>query len=386
MSNHFQFVIITAGHNYCRKVSCCGCHVSDTGRPSLKGILANERAEPASQCHRRSIDSPRFEASWVVSSKVSGVMSDLNLRLSETAIVLAEERHVTRAGKRLKISQPAMTKRIKELDDYVGIVMFDRTGKHFEPTEACQGFNEEAKLGVVHLERARAKARAIAAGASTILAFGYSPYADPFFVSLVRATRLPLHPNLQFMTTSHFSEELRHKVLTGELDFALVCDPSEDALLTQRQLATSPLYVVFRDEHKFNTRKAIELCDLNEQTLVLFGPHVHSPLYARTLEALENAGARARELHQITVPDEAVPFLAEGAVALLPASGAWRIAVHGSTMRPLSEKALDSRLALVARADAKSRILSEIFRSIGSRLLALKPKNSDPNAQMRLAI
>jgi hypothetical protein len=68
-------------------------------------------------------------------------------------------------------------------------------------------------------------------------------------------------------------------------------------------------------------------------------------------------------------PEEAVPLiLAHEGVAVLNRAGAWRIAQHGITLRPLAETNVRLRTSLAVRADNKSRLVAEFIRAAGRKL------------------
>ncbi|WP_174239960.1 LysR family transcriptional regulator [Acidobacterium sp. S8] len=78
----------------------------------------------------------------------------IEIRLQVTAIVLAEELSFTRAADRLKITQPALSKRIVELESRVGFAIFKRDHRTVELTNAGQVFIRGCKDSSALLEKA----------------------------------------------------------------------------------------------------------------------------------------------------------------------------------------------------------------------------------------
>ena len=97
--------------------------------------------------------------------------------------------------------------------------------------------------------------------------------------------------------------------------------------------------------------------------------HVHPALYDSVLRVAEEKHVTPREIHHVMTAEEAFPFVAQGrCVALLTKSGALRIARGVMTIRPLMEEALMLRTYIAARADNKSKLVSEFLRSFIKKL------------------
>jgi DNA-binding transcriptional LysR family regulator len=149
------------------------------------------------------------------------------LKYMEAANAVAEELSFSRAARRLRLSQPAVTKQIAELEESLGVTLFLRDHHVVSLTDAGRAYVEEARIAILHAERAVQAARAAVQNAETILNIGRSPYVDPFFTSTLLATRLPLFPRMRLNLSSGFSCDLVHDVLIGELDIALVIEPPD---------------------------------------------------------------------------------------------------------------------------------------------------------------
>jgi DNA-binding transcriptional LysR family regulator len=79
-------------------------------------------------------------------------------------VALAEELHFTRAAERLHIEQPPLSRTIKELEDELGVLLFDRDRRGTRLTPAGTTFLQDIRRLFTNLEQARENVRAIAAG------------------------------------------------------------------------------------------------------------------------------------------------------------------------------------------------------------------------------
>jgi DNA-binding transcriptional LysR family regulator len=291
-------------------------------------------------------------------------MIEIDLRLLRASVVVAKELNISRAASRLGISQPALTKQIQELEDRIGVRLFDRDTQKVELTEAGRAFVAEAAKSLFHRDRAIEVARSVARGAEVVLNIGTSQYLDPFFSSVLTAVHLPMHSHLHVHILSGYSPELTHRVAVGELDLAVVAAGTDSKQITATPLASSPLYLLVERNSELAGRKQLTLKDLGGIPWVLFDSKVHPELYDTILQRAADSGTVPSEKHHVTSAELAAQLVgATGGVAFLTRWGAWKVAVDGLTMRPLAEPGIEVRIVFAAAADA-NRLVGQFIRAV----------------------
>jgi DNA-binding transcriptional LysR family regulator len=298
------------------------------------------------------------------------------LKLMESAIILAEELNFSRAARRLHISQPTLTKQIAELEARLGVLLFNREHQIVSLTDAGRAYIEHARLCVFHGKRAVQAVHAGARESESLLSVGRSPYIDPFLVSTLLTVRLPLFPDLKLDLPSRFSLDLVHDVLAGILDLAVVTDPPESPALSTVQISESPFFITMSAEDDLAHRQQLTLDDLSEREWVLFERHVHPPLYELILDLAQKRNVRPTKIHYFVAAEEALPFIAQsGAIAFLGKTGALRLTKsvssrlpRGIAIRPLNEERLSLKTCITSRADNDSKLASELLRTFMRKL------------------
>src|SRR5260370_1284540 len=105
----------------------------------------------------------------------------VELRLYRYVVVLAEELNFTRAALRLHVAQPSLSKQIRQLEDYLGAQVFQRTKREVRLTAAGEAFTAEAQLTLLHADRAVMGARAAKGQHKGPWSIGSSPLIEPRF-------------------------------------------------------------------------------------------------------------------------------------------------------------------------------------------------------------
>jgi DNA-binding transcriptional LysR family regulator len=291
-------------------------------------------------------------------------MANNDTKLMESAIALAELLHFGRAARKVRISQPMLTKNIQDLEALVGGALFLRDRKTVVLSDAGRAFVQQARLSLTYGERAVQAARAVMQGMDETFHVGRTPYADPFFVSTLLSVQLPLFPRLKIDLTSKYSIDLVHDLLAGVLDLAIANEPPESPQITCVQIANQPFYVAMSKRGELARYSSVSLDQMGGHRWILFERQLHPPVYDSIIHAATQRGIHPLSIQHVTAPEEAFPFVADGyAIALLVKAGALLMARNGVTVRPLNESSLKLKTCLVCRADDDSKIASEFVRA-----------------------
>jgi len=99
----------------------------------------------------------------------------MELRHLRYFVAVAEEQNITRAAVSLHVSQPTLSRQIRDLEDELGIVLFERCAKSLRLTEAGRVFLTETRIALQGVQDAVQMAKAVAAGKRAEIHVGYAP-------------------------------------------------------------------------------------------------------------------------------------------------------------------------------------------------------------------
>lgn len=256
----------------------------------------------------------------------------MDLRQLKYFIAVAEERHLGRAAQKLHLSQPPLTRQIQALEEELGALLFDRSSRGMELTQAGQALLEDARSIRALADQARDRARRAGSGHVGRLdigvfgsaLFGVVPAVLQFFRRRHPEVELTLH---QAQTPAQVAA-LRQRRVLAVFERLL---PNEPDIVVE-PVASEPLWVAMAESHHLSEREAIRVEDLEQETLVTG----NSPTeIARVIGLCRAHGFEARLSPAMS--DIVVATLLAGssrAVCLVPAS---MINVHfpGVAYRPL---------------------------------------------------
>ena len=204
----------------------------------------------------------------------------MELRHLRYFVVVAEEQNVTRAAERLHVSQPPLSRQIRDLENELGVELFRRSAKSLALTEAGKIFLIEARAVLLRVDKAVETVRMVARRDRGSLRIGYAPSLTAEF--LPRALRLfeAERPGVRVALHDLSSEECLQRIADGKLDLALTV-PRRG--LRDKSLKFEPLthYAIFCAvglDHPFAKKRAVTLAEIRQQKLMVYS-HEDYPEY-----------------------------------------------------------------------------------------------------------
>lgn len=137
----------------------------------------------------------------------------------ETFIAVCDHQNFTRAANDLGLTQPAVSRQMKSLEEYYGVSLFRYEGKKLFLTAAGEILYHYAKVARCDELRLRDKLKEQAA---KILRFGATPTPGEFMIPQILSGYLREFPTSEVYMTIQNTESLLTKLDNGEIDFAIV--------------------------------------------------------------------------------------------------------------------------------------------------------------------
>ncbi|KUM84732.1 LysR family transcriptional regulator [Streptomyces pseudovenezuelae] len=178
-------------------------------------------------------------------------------------VAVAEELHFGRAATRLHMSQPPLSRAIKQLEADVGALLFVRSPAGVTLTPVGTVLLDEARALLDHADRVRVRVSA-AAGVTTITVGILGDGTDPGVSRLAAAYRRR-HPGIEIRVRDADLTDPTCGLRTGVVDVALTRAPFDETALTVRALRSDPVGVVLRADDPLARRDGLRLTELSDR-------------------------------------------------------------------------------------------------------------------------
>lgn len=219
----------------------------------------------------------------------------MDLRQLRYFVALATQQHYGKAAGMLHVTQPALSRQIRLLEEELGVQLFERHARGAAPTEEARLLLERALFLLRYVEQIKSDLLARQREPRGPVAIGLSPgLAQQLTVLLTKAV-LQQFPQVRLRFIEGFAPSLQAMLAQGEVDVALLIEPIERTNLSIVPLLKEQICLIGKPDDRRIQKGRIRVRDLAGVPLVMTGL-VKSGV---RLE-LEAAAARAKvELNRI---------------------------------------------------------------------------------------
>jgi DNA-binding transcriptional LysR family regulator len=273
-------------------------------------------------------------------------MNTPDLRQLRHFVAVAEQLHFGRAAAALHISQPPLSRSIRDLEARLGVTLLARTRRKVELTPEGARFLEDSRRLLAQLERAVLEVGSMAAGHGGQLRLGFVSLADFGVLPALLKAYKSARPGVALALREMLSPDQATALAAGELDFGLllppVVPPSAGAdlehVVVQRERFVAALparHRLAREGGRNAGRLAVR--ELAEEAFVMAPREIAPGLHDIVAALTARAGFAPRVAQEAIQMQTVVSLVSSGlGVALVPASVA-NLGRRGVAYRELAD-------------------------------------------------
>jgi DNA-binding transcriptional LysR family regulator len=288
----------------------------------------------------------------------------LELRHFKYFLAVAEELHYRKAAEKLFISQPGLSRQIKQMEEILDTQLFIRNNKKVRLTPAGDYLKDEIQLLLNHLDRTQKQLKLIDNGVLGEIRIGFLGSA---MQNVVPELLLKLKESHSGIKTS--LEELNNQAQVDaiqkdklDLGFVRVARVPQDVSI--QPVYTDTFSIVLPKDHPINERQFKSIKQLYEEDFILFSQD-YSPLYFATVMSIcEDAGFTPKVSHK-SVHAQTIFKLVENhlGVAIVPTSlqHGFQMDVKFIELKKIKQKAI---LSVIWKKDNRNPVLQRCMNLI----------------------
>lgn len=195
---------------------------------------------------------------------------NIDLRHLRYFVAVAEQESISRAAKRLHVSQPPLSRQIRDLEAEIGVTLFQRDSRRLTLTAPGEVFLSQAKAVLERFHDAVVLTREMARCGGSSIRVGHSSASSIEALPRILCSFQKLHPEAKVELRRLRTDEMIRSLRRGELDICLtICGSSTDlAEFRVERLCTYGLLAALPRQHPLAGMEKISLADVAQQPVI----------------------------------------------------------------------------------------------------------------------
>lgn len=237
--------------------------------------------------------------------------------------VLANELHFGKAAQKLHITQPPLSRAIRQLEEELGVCLFERNQRTVILTTAGEYLKKKADLILQNISNAEKEVKRIAEGELGDLNITY--------VGSVLHSILPhlksftqIYPKIHLHLSQYTVYEQVKMLRNGDSDVAFLRTPIHIEGLHLHEIYSENFVLITSKIYRLSSLDKDNLLLLSKFPFILFPRHLASGLYEQIITVCNNIGFSPRVMHEVSQLDCIVQMVENDmGIAVLPKSALW---------------------------------------------------------------
>ncbi|MFT5886220.1 MAG: DNA-binding transcriptional LysR family regulator [Arcticibacterium sp.] len=245
----------------------------------------------------------------------------LELRHLRYFQVVAEELHFRRAAARLYISQPGLSRQIKELENHIGAQLFERHNRKVQLTKAGAYLKQELPRHLNAIDHAVQHAKHLQDGLQGDLKLGYVGSAMQQIIPDLLLTFRKDYPSVHFTLKEMENQAQIEGVLTRDLDMGFVRLSAIPQELESQVLLREPFCLVLPSDHHLNHNTFKDMSQLREESFILFDSQYSPSYFENVMQIFGDSGYTPKVSHN-TIHSDSIYKLVQNhfGISIIPQS------------------------------------------------------------------
>lgn len=284
--------------------------------------------------------------------------SEVELRRLRYFVAVADELSFSRAASQLHVAQPALSRQIQQLEDELGVLLFDRTRRAIALTEAGKVLLDEANRLIEHADRTADLVRQVDSGRTGRLGVDFLPSACSRLLPPILTEFRSAHPAVSLVLRERKPDEIVDAVKSGHADIGFVYAPFvRETSLQCEPILREPFVVALPEHHFLASEAELEMSDLADENFILGYRYSTTGLHDKIAGLCQRSGFAPIVVQEVWLLQTALSLVSAGiGVTLVPWS-MQEVQRTGVVYTPIRECPCEVEYDLLWRPDNTSPVV-----------------------------
>lgn len=275
----------------------------------------------------------------------------MEIRHLEYFIEVARQKSFSKAADEMHISQPSISKVIKDIENQFGVTLFYRSTKYVELTDAGEIILEQAVKIVSSFQNINVNLIGGSKLKSGKIRIGIPPITGLTTFARLFGPFRKEYPNINIDLFEFGSKKIEIGILDGTLDVGIICIPPREKELYEMICSIQdPLRLVVYPEHPFAKCEVIDYASLINESFVLYSSDFS--LNDVIIERCMQAGFRPKVIFETLQLELMTQLVADHfGIALLPSTVCQHLDCKALISIPMANPQVYLQLAMAWKKD-----------------------------------
>ena len=175
---------------------------------------------------------------------------------------------ITAAASKMGLTQPGLSRRIKALEEELGVDLLERGAHSVTPTPAGRVLEKEARKWLAMGAQIRQKV--MATGLGELLRIGYAPSLAGHLLGPALERFAQIHPRVRVQLSDLSTAEMKAGVVAGNLDLIVTVSDDGDRGIHWQPIETRPWRLAVAAGHRLAKLRKVPVARLTDENLLMF--------------------------------------------------------------------------------------------------------------------
>lgn len=225
------------------------------------------------------------------------MINQIEFRHLRYFLAVAEDLHFRKAAERLYISQPGLSRQIKQMEDNLGIQLFERHNRKVKLTHVGEYFKQEITRNLKNLDIIINHAKLLQAGKEGSLTIGYVGSAIQKIIPELLINFKGRFPNINFVLKEIDNQKQVENLLLQNIDIGFIRLERVPTGLSIRPVLLETFCLVLPKDHPIDSANYKNLSQFKDDYFILFDPKFSPSYFEKIMQIFDDSGFTPKVSH-----------------------------------------------------------------------------------------